>query len=590
MNCNYKVNITDIQTKYKFKIFATEGAKGETGEIGTPFIVSSVSEMTDTSRLYVNTTDGKWYYYDGEEWQVGGDYQATGIADNSVTYNSLDQELKNSFSEKTNTTNIQRTIGYLLNIRGEIQYYSGNYCVYDINVVPNDTYKLHIYFPTSSYSGDYNVTYAFMNDNTLVSYKKSSDMVIINNYYDAIVDIPEGVNRLVINTPNVISSVLTNNKSYILKVNNYEVKNISKNQLDEKLQTIFNDKYEEIEISSPFIQSAYFSSGNSVVYAYNGTKIYAIPVSPNEKYRITVKQIYGNPIIAFSGENFIKTITVSNNDYDINNFIDFIQSSTSGYNFVDYEFTIPEYCSKIYVNVYDNDTTFKIEKVTSYKIGISQTVDDYNSVGFKKWYAIGDSITEVNYRALHNYLYWINQDIPDLTIVNQGISGTGYKNGNNTFIQRLDAITSYDLDTDIITVMGSINDIQHVANSLGELGDTTTDTLYGSMYQFFNTLFTKFNGVRVGCISPINWKGSGTSTQLDLYNKALKDTCNLFNVPFLDMTNNTNLRPDNTTFLNTYYEADGTGNTGQIDTGGVHPNSAGHKLLYGRIKDFIIKL
>ena len=205
----------------------------------------------------------------------------------------------------------------------------------------------------------------------------------------------------------------------------------------------------------------------------------------------------------------------------------------------------------------------------------------------KNWYAIGDSITEVNYRALHNYLYWINQDIPELNIINKGISGTGYKNGSNTFIQRLDSIGSYNIDTDIITVMGSINDMQHVTNSLGELGDTTTDTVYGAMYTFFNTLFTKFNGVRVGCISPINWKGSKNSNALPLYVKALKETCELFNVPFLDMTINTNLRPDNDTFLTTYYTADGTGNTGQIDEGGVHPNSAGHYLFYSRIKEFL---
>lgn len=44
---------------------------------GRPLIASSIEDMTDTSRLYINTTDGNWYYYDGTNWSVGGVYQST---------------------------------------------------------------------------------------------------------------------------------------------------------------------------------------------------------------------------------------------------------------------------------------------------------------------------------------------------------------------------------------------------------------------------------------------------------------------------------------------------------------------------------
>lgn len=52
---------------------------------GSPIPVASTSDMTDTTRTYVNTTDGKWYYYDGDSWEIGGTYQATAVADGSVT-------------------------------------------------------------------------------------------------------------------------------------------------------------------------------------------------------------------------------------------------------------------------------------------------------------------------------------------------------------------------------------------------------------------------------------------------------------------------------------------------------------------------
>lgn len=45
---------------------------------GTPLVVSSVDEMTDTTRIYVNITDGNWYYHDGSNWQIGGLYLSNG--------------------------------------------------------------------------------------------------------------------------------------------------------------------------------------------------------------------------------------------------------------------------------------------------------------------------------------------------------------------------------------------------------------------------------------------------------------------------------------------------------------------------------
>ena len=42
-----------------------------------PIPVDSTEDMSDTSKVYVNTTDGYWYYYNGTAWTQGGVYQAT---------------------------------------------------------------------------------------------------------------------------------------------------------------------------------------------------------------------------------------------------------------------------------------------------------------------------------------------------------------------------------------------------------------------------------------------------------------------------------------------------------------------------------
>lgn len=56
----------------------------------TPIVVNSTSDMTDTTKIYVLTTDGKWYYYNGTNFVEGGTYQSTGIADYSISMDKID--------------------------------------------------------------------------------------------------------------------------------------------------------------------------------------------------------------------------------------------------------------------------------------------------------------------------------------------------------------------------------------------------------------------------------------------------------------------------------------------------------------------
>lgn len=56
---------------------------------GSPIPVSSTDDMTDTDRVYVLVSTGKWYYYDGDSWEIGGDYQ-TPVADFDTTLTEKD--------------------------------------------------------------------------------------------------------------------------------------------------------------------------------------------------------------------------------------------------------------------------------------------------------------------------------------------------------------------------------------------------------------------------------------------------------------------------------------------------------------------
>lgn len=52
-------------------------AKVESAVDNNPIPVSSINDMTDTDRIYVLTTDGYWYYYNGTNWVQGGIYQSS---------------------------------------------------------------------------------------------------------------------------------------------------------------------------------------------------------------------------------------------------------------------------------------------------------------------------------------------------------------------------------------------------------------------------------------------------------------------------------------------------------------------------------
>jgi hypothetical protein len=71
--------------------------------VGSPLVANAISEMVDTTKIYVYTgsetgyTTGHWYYYNGTAWRDGGTYQSHGIGAGSVNGYHLSEELQNAF-------------------------------------------------------------------------------------------------------------------------------------------------------------------------------------------------------------------------------------------------------------------------------------------------------------------------------------------------------------------------------------------------------------------------------------------------------------------------------------------------------------
>lgn len=115
----------------------------------TPLVASSVAGMTDTTRIYVLTTDGHWYWYDGTDWQDGGVYQATGIdPDDPVILSKLDKQI--TWTPEELTLN-----DYIYNSNHQ-QYPASETVPYEGAVIsnfPSGTYKITCQSLNSSYIG-----------------------------------------------------------------------------------------------------------------------------------------------------------------------------------------------------------------------------------------------------------------------------------------------------------------------------------------------------------------------------------------------------------------------------------------------------
>ena len=110
------------------------------------------------------------------------------------------------------------------------------------------------------------------------------------------------------------------------------------------------------------------------------------------------------------------------------------------------------------------------------------------------------------------------------------------------------------------------------------------------MYYFFDEVYKRCPNVVIGCILPTkwgylsDWKNKANAEKCDMYIDALIKTCNKFGIPYLDLYNNSGLRPWDDNFKAQYYRDDN--NDGVAET--VHPLSNAHKkFIAPKVEAFI---
>lgn len=232
-----------------------------------------------------------------------------------------------------------------------------------------------------------------------------------------------------------------------------------------------------------------------------------------------------------------------------------------------------------YGSISNDETTLTTTK-GNYKILIS---DIYSGKLQKNWEnkvisAIGDSITDGFGSSDGNgYLMELSDILNLKRINNYGVASTTIGGTDDTaFVNRFlnESLSTYqeiDSETDLIFIFGGHNDFE----TQGNLGDTTNETLYGSLYLLYNGLKEKYPSATIVFATPLQRAEEGGNNFMRGVARIIKDYCDTNNIPVIDLYNESGITIENSS---TYLMDD------------VHPNDEGYTLVANAIANFLLNL
>lgn len=515
---------------------------------GNPIAVSSTSQMTDTSKIYVLTTDGYWYYYNGTNWVQGGQYQSSSI-------DELVDDLKYRDDARLNAI-----------LNGNIKMYKGASSPAQIS---DSDGTIATRVDTNIQASAYYIPLEIGK-----TYSISSSGPLFNvYYYDA--------------TKTFISSEYPNSGLQTTTItftnSNYGYIRIGSWQ-NGNSPLIFESKIVVQEITN-FVPVNVQKKGIIVSNS-------SINIDTTNKLLITGPQTF---IIAGNGLNY----DISNKQYDITSHL------TSGgwcrYNpstdTINTQWTtetisigaIWRNALKVDLFLHDNSTLLIDE--LPYKVD-SEYIN-------KNMICLGDSMTYGVGTTTCYYTYLLRM-LGKFNIYPYGVGGSSItpKQGDypawDTELSFLERYSDMRNDGDLIIVFGGVNDWV-TGRNLGTIDSTDTYTFYGAMKSLCNGLITKYpNKQIVFFTSPqndyVNRKPSIPSDnpyynnndgynrqglKLEDYTKAMVEVCNIYGIPCERLD------------TKCWYGLCGSLGDGTLGSDNLHPNANGHKIIARNMASFI---
>lgn len=464
------------------------------------------------------------------------------VGDLKSAVNNIDAEV---FADSEETALFSNVAGRVINASGEVISYSNNAYGVTSNIDVTNYYKIKV-TAGAGYSCYY---YAFYDANDAFVSGEQAPSNTSASITAKVVEVPA-------NASYVVAAHYTNLTNAVIGVK--KVSNI---------ETMQDEMSEILTTYDVYTQLPYTMNNGKLLYADGSVNDYSnqgygvsseIDISGYDSLTVTGGAGYGNLVYAFYN--------------DSHTFISGYQSpSNTSITLTNEPATIPE--NAVYIRAAKHSSvTVSVNGVES----ITKTEGVAKWAG-KKWVVIGDSLTEHNTRTTKNYHDYIATET-GITVVNMGVSGTGYRNGgtgSNPFYSR---VANVPTDADVVTIFGSFND---GLTDLGTATDTGTTTIGGCINTTIDNLYTVLPTVQLGIVSPTPWVGANpyNHSEADAYPALLEAICKRRSIPFLNLYYESNLRPWDSSFLPLAYSKDG-GN-------GVHPDETGHKLIASRFEGFL---
>lgn len=195
----------------------------------------------------------------------------------------------------------------------------------------------------------------------------------------------------------------------------------------------------------------------------------------------------------------------------------------------------------------------------------------------------GDSLCEYNDTVSHQFTRLL-ANRTGWNITNLAHSGTGFAKSYESSGKYEDYINDVPSNTRLILISASLNDLDSEL-PMGTWTDTARNTICGCINTFINNLLAKFPTSTVLCFTTTPWYNrTAESENVINYVNNIKKICGYYNIPFLELYNNTIIHTvlNTDVILNNYYKKPTT-NKGD----GIHPNNIGHEIIFNKLWKFI---
>lgn len=262
-----------------------------------------------TTGIYIVTADGKWYFWNGTTWTIGGTYQSTGLASNGVRMSNLAIDIVNPITDyKKMSYSILSNQYY--NTSGTLQSLSGFQCL-KVSCSPGDRLRC-------------NATVSGVATAMAIFYGSSGNFL---NYINKGID---GSNTVYTNYEFIVPD-----SAYFVAIDSISSATLSLEKLQviearNRIETLESATSGYDEMSYSIVPGFYASNSGDYLPTFTDWQTLKVACNPGDKLRCTVTVTGGVTAMAvfFKSDGTLLS--------SLNNGTDGVSNS-----YIDYEFVVP---------------------------------------------------------------------------------------------------------------------------------------------------------------------------------------------------------------------------------------------------------